>query len=78
MNSIAAEVRGVVIESVQATSDAGQKGLKRGDVVVRAGDTVAGSPADVPAAVDAAKRAAFSASARYEDPGSWRRRRLQR
>ncbi len=55
--SIAPTVRGVVVESVQATSDAGKKGLRRGDVIVRAGDREAASPADVPAAVDAAKRA---------------------
>ena len=49
-------MRGVVIESVTATSDAGKKGIRRGDVVVRAGDRVAASPADVIAAVDQAKR----------------------
>jgi serine protease Do len=53
--SIGADVRGVVIESVQGSSDAGQKGVKRGDVIVRAGDKVAASPADIPSAVDAAK-----------------------
>ncbi|MEI9965634.1 MAG: PDZ domain-containing protein [Caulobacteraceae bacterium] len=54
---IPANVRGVVIESVSPSSDAGQEGLRRGDVVVRAGDKEAASPADLPAAVDAAKRA---------------------
>jgi serine protease Do len=53
--SIPAEVRGVVIESVTATSDAGKKGVRRGDVIIRAGDRVAAAPADVIAAVDAAK-----------------------
>ena len=55
--SIPADVRGAVIESVTATSDAGQKGLRRGDVVVRAGDKQVVAPTDIPAAVDAAKRA---------------------
>ena len=54
--TIPADVRGVVIESVQASSDAGEHGLRRGDVIVRAGDKEATIPADVPAAVDAAKR----------------------
>jgi serine protease Do len=55
--SIPADVRGAVVESVTATSDAGQKGLRRGDVVVRAGDRQIASPTDIPAAVEAAKRA---------------------
>jgi serine protease Do len=54
--SIPANVRGVVIESVSPSSDAGKKGVRRGDVVVRAGDRPATSPADVIAAVDQAKR----------------------
>jgi serine protease Do len=54
--SIPADVRGVVIESVTASSDAGTKGIRRGDVIIRAGDRVAASPADVVGAVDAAKR----------------------
>ncbi len=55
--SIPAGVQGVVVESVKGSSDAGQKGLKRGDVIVRAGDKAAASPADVLGAVDAAKKA---------------------
>jgi serine protease Do len=55
--NIPADVRsGVVVESVQGSSDAGQKGVKRGDVIVRAGDKAATGPADIPAAVDAAKK----------------------
>jgi serine protease Do len=54
--SIPADVRGVVIDSVTATSDAGKKGIRRGDVVIRAGDRAAASPADVIAAVEQAKR----------------------
>lgn len=53
--SIPADVRGVVVESVTDTSDAGKKGIRRGDVIIRAGDRVAAAPSDVIAAVDAAK-----------------------
>ena len=52
-----ATVKGVVIQGVSPTSDAGQKGLKPGDVIVRAGDRVAAGPSDVVAAVAAAKSA---------------------
>jgi serine protease Do len=55
--AIPSNLHGVVVESVQASSDAGQKGLKRGDVIVRAGDRDAVTPADVLAAVDQAKKA---------------------
>ena len=55
--SIPADVHGVVVESVQASSDAGDKGLKRGDVIVRVFDKPAVSPADILAAVAEAKRA---------------------
>jgi serine protease Do len=54
--SLPADLKGVVIESVKATSDAGKKGLKPGDVIVRAGDKSASSPADVQAAEAAAKK----------------------
>ena len=49
-------VRGAAVLSVDANSDAGQKGLRRGDVIVRAGDDVVTSAAEVNAAVQAAKR----------------------
>ena len=55
--SLPADVRaGVVIESVSASSDAGQRGLRRGDVIVRAGEKEATAPTDIPAAVEAAKK----------------------
>jgi serine protease Do len=54
---LAATVRGAVVLGVDAASDAGQKGLKRGDVIVRAGDAAVASAAEVQAAVEAAKRA---------------------
>lgn len=52
-----ANVKGAVVLGVDSNSDAGQKGLKRGDVIVRAGDAAVTTPADVAAAVDAAKKA---------------------
>ncbi len=50
-------VSGAVVTSVDQSSDAGQKGLRRGDVIFRAGDRQVGAAADVAAAVDAAKKA---------------------
>ena len=47
----------VVVESIDQTSDAGQKGLRRGDVIVQAGGRPVASAADVAAAVDGAKKA---------------------
>jgi serine protease Do len=52
-----AELKGVVVESVDATSEAGQKGLRRGDVIVQAGGRPVTTAADVAAAVDGAKKA---------------------
>jgi len=48
-------VRGVLIEGVTPTSDAGLKGLKTGDVLVRVADKAVSTPQDVVAAVDGAK-----------------------
>jgi serine protease Do len=55
--NIPPEVRGVVVMSVDQTSDAAQKGLRRGDVIVRAGDRPVASAADLAAAVEVAKKA---------------------
>ncbi|CAN7445661.1 Do family serine endopeptidase [Phenylobacterium sp. LjRoot219] len=52
-----ANVKGAVVLGVDSNSDAGQKGLKTGDVIVRAGDAAVTTPQDVTAAVDAAKKA---------------------
>ena len=52
-----AELHGVVVESVDASSDAGQKGLRRGDIIVQASGRPVTSAADVAAAVDGAKKA---------------------
>ncbi|MDP3660011.1 Do family serine endopeptidase [Phenylobacterium sp.] len=55
--SVDADVRGVVIDGVEQTSDAGQKGLRRGDVIVRAGDRDVATASDFASAVDSAKKA---------------------
>ena len=47
----------IPVGSVDQNSDAGQKGLRRGDVIVRAGDRPVASAADLAAVVDAAKKA---------------------
>ncbi|HEY2357799.1 MAG TPA: Do family serine endopeptidase [Phenylobacterium sp.] len=52
-----AELHGVLVEGVDQSSDAGQKGLHRGDVIVQAGGRPVTSAADVAAAVDTAKKA---------------------
>jgi serine protease Do len=58
--NIAPGAHGVVVESVKGTSDAGDKGLRRGDVIVRAGDREVASAADVTAAVGEWKKSGRS------------------
>jgi serine protease Do len=48
---------GISIEGVSTGSDAGDKGLQRGDVIMRAGAAKTDTPADLTAAVDAARHA---------------------
>ena len=48
---------GVVVQSVKGTSDAGDKGLQRGDVIVQAGDHDVASASDLAAAVANWKKA---------------------
>ena len=55
--SIKPDVRGAVIESVRGTSDAAQKGVQRGDVVVSVSGSAVASPEDVDAAIASAKKA---------------------
>jgi serine protease Do len=55
--SLPPTVHGAVIMGVDQSSDAGEKGLHRGDVIVRAGDRVVASAADVTAVVGTAKKA---------------------
>jgi serine protease Do len=52
----AADLRGAVVLSVKANSDAGEKGLQAGDILVRAGDSAVAGPADVQAAVARAQK----------------------
>lgn len=52
-----AGVRGLVIASVDASSDAAQKGVRKDDILVRAGDRDVSAAADLSAVVDAAKKA---------------------
>ena len=50
-------MRGALVESVDQNSDAGTKGLRRGDVITRANDRAITAPGDLVAVVDAAKKA---------------------
>ncbi|HEY4031480.1 MAG TPA: Do family serine endopeptidase [Caulobacteraceae bacterium] len=52
-----ADVNGAVVDGVTTTSDAAKKGVRKGDVVVRAGDRAVTNPGDVAAAIDSAKKA---------------------
>ena len=52
-----AELKGVVVESVDQNSDAGEKGLHRGDVIVQANGHPVTTGAEVAAAVADAKKA---------------------
>jgi serine protease Do len=51
------EVRGALVEGVEQDSDAGTKGLRRGDVITLANGRAVGAPTDFAAVVDAAKKA---------------------
>jgi serine protease Do len=55
--SIDEAVRGVLVDGVRNSSDAGEKGLRRGDVIVRAGDHEVASASDVAAAVSEWRKA---------------------
>ena len=55
--SIADPVHGVLVDGVKGSSDAGEKGLRRGDVIVRAGDREVASASDISAAVGEWKKA---------------------
>jgi serine protease Do len=54
------DLKGVLVEGVEQSSDAGQKGLRRGDVIVQANGRPVGSAADVASAVEVAKKAGRS------------------
>ena len=55
-----ADIKGAAVLSVKGSSDAKEKGLQAGDVVVRAGDRSVRGPADIPAAVAEARHAGRS------------------
>ncbi len=55
--NIGSAVHGVLVQGVKSASDAGDKGLRRGDVIVRAGDREVASAGDVAAAVGDWKKA---------------------
>ncbi|WP_395672171.1 Do family serine endopeptidase [Phenylobacterium sp.] len=54
--NLPADVRGALVASVDQSSDAAEKGLRRGDVIVRAGDRAVSGAADVAAVVEAARK----------------------
>jgi serine protease Do len=54
---LSADVKGAVIDAVATGSDAAKKGVRRGDVIVRAGDRAVAAPQDVAAAIDVVKKA---------------------
>jgi len=54
---LAASTRGVVIAAVDQSSDAGAKGLRRGDVILSANNQPTTTPAELNAAVAAARKA---------------------
>jgi serine protease Do len=55
-NGIDSSIKGLLIDSVKATSDAGEKGLRKGDVVTSVNGEPVASVAEVTAAVEAAKK----------------------
>ncbi|MFZ5719019.1 MAG: Do family serine endopeptidase [Pseudomonadota bacterium] len=58
--NLPADVRGALVQSVDQGSDAGSKGLRRGDVITRANDRTVDAPADLAEVVEAAKKAGRS------------------
>jgi serine protease Do len=54
------DLHGVIVEGIDRSSDAGQKGLQRGDVIVQAGGKAVNNASDVASAVDVAKKAGRS------------------
>ena len=58
--NLPAGVHGVIITSVDPNSNAGDQGLQRGDLIVSVNNQLVTSPAQVIAAVDAARKAGRS------------------
>ncbi|WP_374471358.1 Do family serine endopeptidase [Phenylobacterium sp.] len=55
--NVPADVRGALVTSVDQSSDAAEKGLRRGDLITRAGDRAVASAADLSSVVEAARKA---------------------
>ncbi|TAJ70001.1 MAG: Do family serine endopeptidase [Phenylobacterium sp.] len=55
--NLPAEVRGALVDNVDQSSDAGTKGLRRGDVITLVNGRAVAAPAEFAAVVDAAKKA---------------------
>jgi serine protease Do len=55
--NLPADVRGAVVENVDQASDAGSKGLRRGDVITLANGRAVAAPTDFATVVDQAKKA---------------------
>ena len=58
--NLPAGARGVIVTSVDANSDAGEKGLQRGDLIVSVNNQLVTTPAQVIGTVDAARKAGRS------------------
>ncbi len=58
--NLPADVRGVVVTSIDPSSDAAEKGIRRGDVIISINRQAVTSPAQVIASVDSARRAGRS------------------
>jgi serine protease Do len=58
--NLPADVRGVLVENVDQSSDAGSKGLRRGDVITLANNRPVATASDLTAVVEAAKKAGRS------------------
>jgi serine protease Do len=61
--------QGVRVASVDDSSDAAQKGLRRGDVILRAGDRTVHTPAEFKSVVSEAKKAGKKSVLLFLDRG---------
>ena len=68
--NIPSTVRGVVVSNVSPSSDAAQRGIQRGDVILSINGRPTLTPEDAAAAVDEARRAGRSAVRLYRQRGS--------
>ena len=54
---LGADVRGVVVSAVDPNSDAGQKGIQNGDIILSINQTATPTPEAAAAAIEGARRA---------------------